>query len=91
MLPKSEKAPPSSLTPSLFEVMHLVDMCFGRVCLKFCSDAGVGANFSTFGEAFHLIFQLMFGEDMPTLWNDCAISYPECTKDFYDVHGKVVL
>ena len=32
----------------------------------------------------------MFGEDMPTLWDDCMISEPECSPDVVDSNGQVV-
>lgn len=52
--------------------------------------SGVGANFNDFASAFQTIFQLMFGEDMPMMWDDCYIQSPECTQeDIVDVDGKV--
>ena len=49
------------------------------------------ANFSSFGSAFHTIFQLMFGEDFPSLWDDCSVEEPNCTPDILDSNGAVVI
>lgn len=51
--------------------------------------SGSQANFQTFANSAQTIFQLMFGEDMPTLWDDCSILPPSCTPDIYDERGKV--
>jgi hypothetical protein len=32
----------------------------------------------------------MFGEDYPTLWNDCIVEHPSCTLEFVDIHGKTI-
>ena len=52
---------------------------------------GTEANFSTFDQALQTIVQLMFGEDFPTLWNDCSIQEPKCTPDIYDTNGDVIV
>jgi len=63
-------------------------LCYTHMCCG--GHAGVEANFASFLEAVHTIFQLMFGEDMPTLWEDCSVASPFCTEDIYE-DGKVCI
>jgi hypothetical protein len=71
--------------------MHIYahNTCINLHIISYFINAGPQANFSSFFSAAHTIFQLMFGEDMPTLWDDCMVSPPECTPDVYDSTGQV--
>ena len=54
---------------------------------------GREANFQTFGNSFHTVFQLMFGEDFPSLMDDCSISIEEsysCTETIFAPNGNTV-
>jgi len=61
---------------------------FGTV--RFGNRLGPEANFASFGTAAHTIVQLMFGEDFPTLWDDCRVAQPSCTPDIVDGNGKKI-
>jgi hypothetical protein len=61
---------------------------FGTV--RFGNRLGHEANFASFGTAAHTIVQLMFGEDFPTLWDDCRIAPPSCTPDIVDGDGNKI-
>jgi hypothetical protein len=89
MLSKLEGVSLATLSLSLRSAVPRKYICVLDCFTDVLFGAGISANFSSFGDAFHLIFQLMFGEDMPTLWDDCALKPPYCTPDFTDVHGKV--
>jgi len=52
---------------------------------------GISANFASFPETAHTIFQLMFGEDVPALWADCSVQFPSCSKPVLDIDGKVLI
>ena len=45
---------------------------------------GKEANFRTFPRSLQTCFQLMFGEDLFAITDDCRISRPECTDSIYD-------
>jgi hypothetical protein len=62
---------------------------FGLV--KSGSRLGFDANFMTFQASLHTCIQLMFGEDMHALTDDCSVSYPSCTPNVLDpVNGEVI-
>lgn len=45
---------------------------------------GPEANFSSFTNSLQTCFQLMFGEDMHVITDDCSVSYPSCTEHIID-------
>ena len=51
---------------------------------------GKEANFASFTNSAHTIVQLMFGEDFPTLWDDCRVAPPSCSPAIFDGNGKKI-
>ena len=79
-------------------VLMVIILIFGALAVqlfglvKAGSRIGFDANFATFPASLHTSFQLMFGEDMHALTDDCSISYPNCTPNIEDpVTGDILV